>query len=167
MLSTSIRTQQRVFRWPRSSIPSYAHAEAIFVHVQLRALTSSRAALAGDACVHQTKNLLTKPGVRPFKTLTNIRYLTRSFVSSPSILADKTPRIRHTATMSTTASPPVEVDHDQYRLPTNVKAKHYDVTIKTDLEGLTFQGLVNIKYVLPFIFIPKAFDNSVYFICKS
>ncbi|CAA7267619.1 unnamed protein product [Cyclocybe aegerita] len=36
-------------------------------------------------------------------------------------------------------------DSDQYRLPTNVKATHYDVTIKTDLEKLTFRGLVNIS----------------------
>jgi hypothetical protein len=51
-----------------------------------------------------------------------------------------------TQTMSTTANPPVEVEHDQYRLPTNVKATHYDVTIKTDLENLTFQGFVKIRY---------------------
>lgn len=45
-------------------------------------------------------------------------------------------------TMSTAT--PVE---DPYRLPTNVKPIHYDITIKTDLEDLTFQGFVKIKYV--------------------
>ncbi|KAH9483761.1 Aminopeptidase 2, mitochondrial [Psilocybe cubensis] len=44
--------------------------------------------------------------------------------------------------MSTTAS---SGDADQYRLPTDVKPTHYDVTIKTDLENLTFEGLVKIS----------------------
>jgi hypothetical protein len=48
----------------------------------------------------------------------------------------------HTASMSTAAAK----TEDQYRLPTNVKATHYDVTVKTDLEGLAFQGLVKIRY---------------------
>jgi len=167
MLSTSIRVRQRVFRWPRSSIPSYAHAERIFTCVQLRALTFARAALAGDPCARQTKTLLGSG--RLFKTPTNICYLNPDFVSSSSIFAGNSPRFQHTATMSTAASPPVEVEHDQYRLPANVKATHYDVTIKTDLESLTFQGLVNIKYVLLFIIIPKGFrqHNSVHFIRKS
>lgn len=33
---------------------------------------------------------------------------------------------------------------DEYRLPTNVKPTHYDVTIKTDLENQTFEGFVRI-----------------------
>ncbi|KAF8969647.1 hypothetical protein BDZ97DRAFT_211457 [Flammula alnicola] len=36
-------------------------------------------------------------------------------------------------------------DADKYRLPTNVRPTHYDVTIKTDLEELTFQGLVKVS----------------------
>lgn len=35
---------------------------------------------------------------------------------------------------------------DQYRLPTNVKPFHYDLLIKTDLEALTFQGVVKINF---------------------
>lgn len=34
---------------------------------------------------------------------------------------------------------------DEYRLPTNVKPVHYDVTIKTDLENQSFEGFVCIK----------------------
>ncbi|KZT24123.1 leucyl aminopeptidase [Neolentinus lepideus HHB14362 ss-1] len=33
---------------------------------------------------------------------------------------------------------------EDYRLPTNVKPKHYDVTIRTDLEKLAFDGFVSV-----------------------
>ncbi|KAF8162999.1 leucyl aminopeptidase [Crassisporium funariophilum] len=46
--------------------------------------------------------------------------------------------------MSTSAKVAV-TEADQYRLPTNVKATHYDVTIKTDLEKLTFEGIVKVN----------------------
>jgi aminopeptidase 2 len=36
---------------------------------------------------------------------------------------------------------------DPFRLPTNVSPTHYDVTIKTDLEELTFGGLAIIECV--------------------
>lgn len=36
---------------------------------------------------------------------------------------------------------------DEYRLPLNVKPTHYDVTIRTDLEKLTFDGFVKVKCV--------------------
>lgn len=36
---------------------------------------------------------------------------------------------------------------DKYRLPLGVKPTHYDVTIRTDLEKLTFDGFVKIEYV--------------------
>jgi aminopeptidase 2 len=34
---------------------------------------------------------------------------------------------------------------DEHRLPTNVKPTHYDLVVRTDLEGLTFQGVVKIS----------------------
>lgn len=34
----------------------------------------------------------------------------------------------------------------EHRLPTNVKAAHYDITIKTDLENLTFDGIAKVRY---------------------
>lgn len=34
---------------------------------------------------------------------------------------------------------------DPNRLPTNVKPSHYDVTIRTDLENLTFEGFAIIR----------------------
>ena len=36
---------------------------------------------------------------------------------------------------------------DKYRLPLDVKPTHYDVTIRTDLEKLTFDGFVKVEYV--------------------
>ena len=69
------------------------------------------------------------------------------FLSSPSILFKRSPLVKYSncAAMSTAAVP--VGDADQFRLPTNVKPTHYDVTIKTDLEKLRFQGFVKIKWV--------------------
>ncbi|EAU88167.2 leucyl aminopeptidase [Coprinopsis cinerea okayama7 len=39
---------------------------------------------------------------------------------------------------------PTTEDPSQYRLPTSVKPKHYDVVIKTDLEALSFDGVVKV-----------------------
>lgn len=38
-------------------------------------------------------------------------------------------------------------DKDEYRLPTNLKPVHYDITVRTDLEALAFDGTVKIEYV--------------------
>ena len=34
---------------------------------------------------------------------------------------------------------------DHYRLPVDVKPTHYDLTIKTDLDKLHFEGLVKVE----------------------
>jgi len=36
---------------------------------------------------------------------------------------------------------------DSFRLPLDVKPTHYDLTVKTDLENSTFEGVVKIEYV--------------------
>jgi hypothetical protein len=41
---------------------------------------------------------------------------------------------------------------DKYRLPVNIKPVHYDLTIRTDLEELIYDGFVKIQSVLDFIF---------------
>lgn len=38
----------------------------------------------------------------------------------------------------------------EYRLPTDVKPTHYDVTVRTDLEALKFDGFVIAQCVLHF-----------------
>lgn len=47
---------------------------------------------------------------------------------------------------STSTQPSVPAD--EHRLPLDVKPVHYDVTIRTDLEKLKFDGSVAIEYVL-------------------
>ncbi|KAJ7911598.1 leucyl aminopeptidase [Mycena leptocephala] len=42
------------------------------------------------------------------------------------------------------SSPPEDPGQDKYRLPTNVKPSHYDLTIWTDLKSLEFGGFVSI-----------------------
>ena len=46
----------------------------------------------------------------------------------------------------TTATDPY-VKPSNYRLPTNVRPTHYDLTFKTDLESLKFWGYAVIEYV--------------------
>ncbi|KAJ6489207.1 peptidase family M1-domain-containing protein [Mycena vitilis] len=40
------------------------------------------------------------------------------------------------------------VEQDKYRLPTNVKPAHYDLTFWTDLKALEFGGFINVESVL-------------------
>ena len=49
----------------------------------------------------------------------------------------------HIMTAATRYEKPID-----YRLPTNVRPTHYDLTFKTDLEGLKFWGYGIIEYVL-------------------
>ena len=47
-------------------------------------------------------------------------------------------------------------DPQEYRLPTDVAASHYDLTVLTDLENSTFEGVVHIEYVSPATAPPDA-----------
>lgn len=57
--------------------------------------------------------------------------------------------IRHCYTHSRMSGPVPEATKpaDQYRLPTNVKPTHYDLTIRTDLQELKFDGYVTAQCV--------------------
>lgn len=50
--------------------------------------------------------------------------------------------------MSTGATAETTKDPNQYRLPTDLKPTHYDLTIHTDLEKLKFNGFITAQYVL-------------------
>lgn len=45
------------------------------------------------------------------------------------------------------SAPATTAPASEFRLPTDVKPVHYDVTIRTDLEKLTFDGFVKVEYV--------------------
>lgn len=80
--------------------------------------------------------------------------LTRNFIRfknsnrlpsyNPSYLARHHSTIPEMATIPTFTPGPA----DEYRLPKNVKPTHYDLTVKTDLEKLEFDGFVKIRYLL-------------------
>lgn len=98
-------------------------------------------------CARNQSQVIQKPRCEPSrhsKTANsrkpNPRPLASILLSSPRSASSIYLKV---ANMSTSAAP-VE---DPYRLPTNVKPIHYDITIKTDLESLTFQGLVKVRYV--------------------
>lgn len=57
--------------------------------------------------------------------------------------------VRNCYTHSRMAGPVPEASKsaDQYRLPTNVKPVHYDLTVRTDLQKLRFDGYVTAQYV--------------------
>lgn len=69
----------------------------------------------------------------------------------PALLPlSSSPLVRHCFTHAKMAGPPPVATKpaEQYRLPTNVKPVHYDVTIRTDLKALKFDGYVTAQYVL-------------------
>jgi aminopeptidase 2 len=47
--------------------------------------------------------------------------------------------------MSSDPSASPAISQDKYRLPTNVKPSHYDLTLWTDLESLEFGGFVTVE----------------------
>jgi hypothetical protein len=49
------------------------------------------------------------------------------------------------STMSSDPSASPAISQDKYRLPTNVKPSHYDLTLWTDLESLEFGGFVTVE----------------------
>ncbi|KAF9533368.1 leucyl aminopeptidase [Crepidotus variabilis] len=141
MLFTSLRVQQRGVRWP---LPQNGRTCDLQVHVQRTLTNSSR--LYSRTPHHSIPCAHPKHDIRQcsLQTSAKFRYRTPNPFSS-SISSGYCTHRHHPFAMSSTFTPPVSVDNNQYRLPTNLKPKHYDVTIKTDLEKLTFQGLVKIN----------------------
>ncbi len=95
-------------------------------------------------CAPPESQITQKPRREPssYQQTTKLRNLN-------SKLASPLSRAFSTTAMSTTEDP--------YRLPTNVKPTHYDITIKTDLENLTFQGFVKVEYVCHYIsYFPRS-----------
>lgn len=64
----------------------------------------------------------------------------------PTTLSFKSQHFQRTHTTSMTSVVPSS-SPDEYRLPLDVKPTHYDVTVRTDLEKLAFDGFVKIRCV--------------------
>jgi hypothetical protein len=54
---------------------------------------------------------------------------------SPSLFTPSSSRLYSTSTAAMS----------QYRLPEDIRPSHYDLTVRTDLESLTFEGVVKIE----------------------
>lgn len=52
-------------------------------------------------------------------------------------------------------------EENPYRLPSDVKPIHYDLTVKTDLEELIFQGYVKIRCAFIVIFWNICISNPI------
>ncbi|KAF5391327.1 hypothetical protein D9757_002062 [Collybiopsis confluens] len=74
-------------------------------------------------------------GLRAFNRLSSSPHDIRN----PKLLSSSLAALSRTFTMS------LEYPESKFRLPTNVKPTHYDLTVRTDLEKLTFDGAVTIS----------------------
>jgi len=95
-------------------------------------------------------------GGLPIRCLSPLACATRSHGTTQSTLCSawsclprsQSPRIPSTKTYcSTSAIMTKPIDSDDFRLPLDVAPTHYDLTVKTDLENSTFEGVVKIEYV--------------------
>lgn len=68
---------------------------------------------------------------------------TTTWLSRPSFIRTCSTHTRMTGGPVPTPDP--SKGYDEYRLPTDLKPTHYDVTIRTDLEKLTFDGFVKVQ----------------------
>lgn len=151
MSTTFFRRVQHVpLCFPRAIYCKDAHAARLhaYVHPGIPNHMTKRRLTQTNTCA-QPSQVIQDPECdtsRQYKTAYS-RNPDPLLLPSSSILSKRSPLLKYLncATMSTTAAP--AGDADQYRLPTNVKPTHYDVTIKTDLEKLSFQGFVKIKWV--------------------
>ncbi|KAF8061516.1 leucyl aminopeptidase [Lyophyllum atratum] len=126
MLSTSTVRQRALTRQWTSGL-----AQACYRHAS--------ASTTGQKRWHHKVTLQQEPVTRNI-----IRYKTshRSLLTAASSIS----HTRHCSTLPEMSNtPPAGKKDSEYRLPTNVKPTHYDVTIKTDLEKLEFGGFVKIS----------------------
>jgi aminopeptidase 2 len=63
--------------------------------------------------------------------------------------------------MSYEAPESAGISEDRYRLPTDVKPSHYDLTVWTDLKKLKFGGFVTIRRALGFIWGCQSHNASI------
>ena len=99
--------------------------------------------------------------LRPWCRTSQIQFSKRALHSFANLSSRSGPSIRHAPKLGITypraTSTSLRSAHlvsmsgdtsetsDSYRLPTNVKPTHYEVTIRTDLEKLVFDGFVRVQ----------------------
>lgn len=111
--------------------------------IHLRNALSTSATTRGVGHADASAHVPRPSGQNCFK---RIKLAVRSggYLSSPRYCSSIAHRMSASlATKSTSGK-----SQDEYRLPTNVKPTHYDVTIWTDLEELIFEGSVKIQYAM-------------------
>lgn len=123
LLDTSMRVWTRAQAWCKIPVLSYSHI--------IQRPRGGRC-LSTVAHVHHTPTVQLQRGRQKTANCRLSLLGAKSFISSSRL---------QMGSLTTPGAP------DEYRLPTNVKPIHYDVTIKTDLEDQTFEGFVRIEYV--------------------
>jgi hypothetical protein len=104
-----------------------------------RAQASSATSATRNRCTVLHQKLLARD-LRPnYLSTLGTRSLLNSLPSLPFSRFCSTLPEMSTATTKASGHP------DQYRLPTNVKPTHYDLTFKTDLDKLEFDGFVQVR----------------------
>lgn len=81
------------------------------------------------------------PGHRSFNAWHSLSDPSSNFPPVPNASLE-VPRAANMSTKSVSDS-----EANEYRLPTNVKPTHYDLTIRTDLDKFQFEGFVKIRCV--------------------
>jgi hypothetical protein len=69
-------------------------------------------------------------------------------------------RFCSTIALMASSKPFADKAPEEYRLPLDVKPTHYDVTLRTDLNSLTFDGFVKIEYVAFILMIDLALNAN-------
>lgn len=82
----------------------------------------------------------------PFDSL-SLRRTTRQVtgLDLPHLFRSSSPRLCSTIALMASSTPFSDKAPEEYRLPLEVKPTHYDVTLRTDLAKLTFDGFVKIE----------------------
>lgn len=162
MSTCLLRVQQRV---GSTALPGQSAGTYFRIHVQTKIATTRWLGFyANGPCARRPSQItvpLRKPECVPsrkYKTA-NSRNLNTGTVSFFSTSSTKSCSSLH-STFSAMSPSATSEDPTQYRLPTDVKPTHYDVTIKTDLENLTFQGFVKVRYDQLLLFVLHSPDEQ-------
>lgn len=161
------------FRWRCLRLPTYMLWSSSFATSTTRLLTRlpNDPAIAAWRSKETIRRLSNHIDSRPTSVSPGAYYLpsngttpTRLGLPLPSLRGLRTPKylfrppsliVRTCFNHANMSGGPAVIEgskpRDEYRLPTDVKPKHYDVTLRTDLEKSRFDGYVVAQYVHVFL----------------